>query len=248
MFCCLKESLSVVKKSKANWSLDTRDSKRRVFFRCIYIMPQLEDHRPPRRQFCPDWHAQHRAHSKLQGLAEMLQSFRDRPEWDDHVSPGTREPPPKSHASILRSNSAARNWIVPALTGGRSTRVIMAASRPRFSTSCNPHCRELNCPRSGSGLTTSEAPRRIHDRRQFELVFPGNHQDDIYMRSEDLDGRGKERFSRAGRWRLGRPGQQRFIFGPCGTIRPQPGLRRKNSKIAPSFEDSKPPHTCQGSH
>ena len=24
-----------------------------------------------------------------------------------------------------------------------------------------------------------------------ELVFPGNHQDDIYMRSEDLDGRGK---------------------------------------------------------
>src|SRR5579863_1821006 len=48
--------------------------------------------------------------------------------------------------------------MVAEFAGGRSTSVIIAASRPRLRTSCNPTCKELNCPRAGSGLTTIDAP------------------------------------------------------------------------------------------
>src|SRR5579864_7408849 len=70
------------------------------------------------------------------------------------------------------ANASHRVWIVAGVTGGRSTRVTMAASRPRFKTSCKPTCRELNCPRSGAGLMTRDAPAAYTVGAIEEAFFP----------------------------------------------------------------------------
>src|SRR5579863_2603682 len=61
---------------------------------------------------------------------------------------------------------------VAAWAGGRSTRVMTAASRPRFRISLSPTCRELNCPREGSGLTTRSAPLAKTTGRRADSFLP----------------------------------------------------------------------------
>src|SRR5579864_6020851 len=56
--------------------------------------------------------------------------------------------------------------------GGRSTNVMIAASRPRFSTSRSPSCRELNCPRLGSRFTRTKAPLEYATGARLASLFP----------------------------------------------------------------------------
>src|SRR6478752_3329498 len=49
---------------------------------------------------------------------------------------------------------------------------MMAASRPRFSTSRRPTCRELNCPRLGSGFTPTKAPLAYATGATLASLFP----------------------------------------------------------------------------
>ena len=68
-------------------------------------------------------------------------------------------------AAIACSNAARRCSSVDAAGGGQSTGIIIAAWKPHATTSRSPVCSELNCPRSGSGFTTSSA-------RQAEITGP----------------------------------------------------------------------------
>jgi hypothetical protein len=117
MFCCLKESLSVVKKSKANWSLDARDSKRRVFFWCIYIC---------RNSGIIDRHV---GNSVLIGMLNIARtrSCRGSQKCFNHFATGqngmTMFPLVLGNHRPNRTRQYAfkfigENWIVPALTGG----------------------------------------------------------------------------------------------------------------------------------
>src|SRR6266849_10882518 len=70
------------------------------------------------------------------------------------------------------SNAARNIPSVEAVAGGRSTSVIMAASRPRFRTSRNPTRRELNCPSSGAGLRTRDPPAAYTAGARVSSLFP----------------------------------------------------------------------------
>src|SRR5437879_3589877 len=56
------------------------------------------------------------------------------------------------------AKASRRIRIVPAVAGGRSTNVTIAASRPWLSTARRPTCKELNWPWLGLGFTAIEAP------------------------------------------------------------------------------------------
>lgn len=71
-----------------------------------------------------------------------------------------------------RSNDERSRSRVAALKGGQSTGVIIAASQPRARTSCKPTCRELNCPRSGAGFRTSDAPFAETTGAMLSAFFP----------------------------------------------------------------------------
>jgi Domain of unknown function (DUF4440) len=73
-------------------------------------------------------------------------------------SPSFSGATPHRPRESANSNDESSCSSVAALNGGRSTGMIMAPSQPRARTSRKPTCRELNCPRSGSGFCTNNAP------------------------------------------------------------------------------------------
>ena len=101
------------------------------------------------------------------------------------------------------SRKRARNSpTVALLAAGRSTKVIIAASRPWFRTSCNPTWSELNCPRRLRVDHHERAAGKYHWLQRVGVRSRhNNHQ--IAMRLQALDGRSKEGSTL--------PGEQRFV-------------------------------------
>ena len=120
--------------------------------------PSPADRPPERTRFHSAVRARSLAHSMMPGLSGTPPSSRGPRKLDARASPGTRESPPISFLSPPVRRQLRGFPIVSIRTGGRLTSVTIAASRPRLRTSCNPILNELNCPRDGSGFTTSDAP------------------------------------------------------------------------------------------
>ena len=86
--------------------------------------------------------------------------------------------------AIACSNDAHKRSRLAALNGGQSTSVIIAASQPRFKASCRPICKELNCPRSGAGLRTIDAPFAAVTGFDAVCILAAYHYDEICERPE----------------------------------------------------------------
>src|SRR5450631_684693 len=97
---------------------------------------------------------------------------------------------------------------------------MTAASRPRFSTSCNPTCKELNWPRLGSGLVTTDAPFAYAIGAKADSFLPTTMTTkSVASRSERIAAEGQfpfgcDSFAPARhRLRRHRRGQERVGFG-----------------------------------
>ena len=120
--------------------------------------PQPAGRPPERTRSHSGARARPRAHSMFPEPSETLPSSRGPAELDARVFPWYSGITAHFLFVIACSNADWSVSIVFIWTGGRSTSVTMAASRPRFRTSCRPSRNELNWPRAGSGFTASAAP------------------------------------------------------------------------------------------
>ena len=123
------------------------------------------------------------------------------------------------------ANVSRSNCTVAALTGGRSTSVITAASRPRFNTSCSPTCRELNWPRLGVRIGHQRRSVGIGDRRQSGFILARHDQHEVRgRRHERIAAERNVSFDDGSR----RPAEARAAAPcpcPCAKIRPPPESR-----------------------
>ena len=176
--------------------------------------PSPADRPPERTRFHSAVRALSLAHSMMPGLSGTPPSSRGPRELDARAFPGTRESPPISFLSLARSKAASSFPIVSIRTGGRSTSVTIAASRPRLRTSCSPTLKELNCPRSGRD--SPPATRRSHTRSEPAPLHscrprPARHQHGerraVWQRRGTFQPLRNRQRAGGCRW----PGQQRLV-------------------------------------
>ena len=129
------------------------------------------------------------------GLQKTLQSIRAPPDTDAHAFRNAPVPPPKYSAGAA-SNASRSSWTVTAAIGGRSTSVIIAASRPWLSTSCSPDLQGTELSAAGVGIYNNRGPVSVGNRRQLCLVIPRDHDHEV--------GGGRQRSNRCG--------QGKYIF------------------------------------
>ena len=117
--------------------------------------------------------------SRRRGFQKCLDHFAAREERDARAAIELRHNRPDLRSRVLKCRPQVSS--AAAVAGGRSTRVIMAASRPRFRTSRKPDPQRTELTQFGRRIPTSE-PRLHRPPAASGLVISRNYNDLIGKR------------------------------------------------------------------
>ena len=135
---------------------------------------------------------------------------------------------------VIRSREGIAQFVNGGgFTGGRSTRVTMAASRPRLSTSCKPTCKRTELASIGVRVQEHGCALRIDDGGERGFVPAGNDYNKIRKRERANRG-GKKRYRAKGvAPRLAEARVAGLCRRPCAMTRlRQESLRRSWRRVA----------------